>query len=125
MIGGIDVEAPKRIQRIFFEPVFVPDLICASGVDVDRTLREKRQHAADIGDHPVYFWEALQYPTVNQPSHCHGAVERPAENQGWHNVDAYGFCRQRRGRMNVNRELILRQPLINRKQLFTIQSLAV
>ncbi len=125
MIRRIDVKSPKRVERIFFETVFVANLVGAAGVDVDRSLGEECQHAADVGDNPVDLRKALQHPAINQPRHGHGAVESPAEDQCRHDVDAGRFRRQRRGRMDINRQLVFRQPLVNRKQFFAVKSLTV
>jgi hypothetical protein len=101
------------------------NLVGAAGVNIDRPLREECQDAADIRDHPIDLWKALQHPAIYQPGHCHRAVVGPAEDQGRHDVDAARLRRQRRGGMDVDRQFVARQPFVDREQLFTLQSLAV
>ena len=47
MIRRVDVKAAERVKRIFFQTVLVANLLGAARVNIDRSLSEKRQHAAD------------------------------------------------------------------------------
>ena len=78
MIGGIDVKPPEGIERILFKSVFVADLFGSAGINIDRPLREERQHAADIGDHPIDFRKTFQHSAIDQTASLPPCCRRPS-----------------------------------------------
>src|SRR5688572_10681240 len=125
MIRGIDVKSPEGIQRILVKPISLPDFLCPSRIDIDGPLREKGEHAADISYDEIDFRKTLQDSAIHQPSHRHGAIKGPAEDQCRHDIDPRCLGSERRGRMDIDRQLVFGDLFVEWKQLLSVERLAI